>query len=184
MHTIHELPKTVVSIFENVYENNGCLKYKIFRFNRNTGVSDSTLLQQFISAVDIPTINIAEVTSVSVTLVHHAYNKEIVISYLGGGHNFSLFECSWKESDNKDVYQGTEEKQGNTTRQARNGLRPATFYIKDIEYKGYLHMFYQEGNMSDGLEVMALMEAEDGTLHQVYTNKIQFDDIEVKYKSV
>lgn len=184
MRTIHELPKTVDDIFEHVSKNKGYLKYKIFRFNRNTDVSDNILLQRFISAISIPTINIAEVTSDSFTLLHHGYDKEIVISYLGGGHNFSLFECSWKETDKEDGFQTTEGEQENTVRHPRNGLRPATFYIKDVEYKGYLHMFYQEGNMSDGLEVMALMEAEDGTLHQVYTNKIQFDDIEVKYKSI
>lgn len=70
-------------------------------------------------------------------------------------------------------------------RESRNGLRPVSIKSRTDNYKkveGYLVTTHLEGDMENGLELMAMIELEDGGVTQYSAYDIEFDDIEEEIK--
>lgn len=66
-------------------------------------------------------------------------------------------------------------------RKSRNGLRPVTVKCRTNNYepiKGYLVITHLEGDLENGIELMAMIELECGGVTQYGAYDIAFDDIE------
>jgi hypothetical protein len=60
----------------------------------------------------------------------------------------------------------------------RNGLRPVTAKYFNKTLEGYFHCFCQEGSNDEGIGTYAIVELEDGTVRQLDTCHLKFDDVE------
>lgn len=63
-------------------------------------------------------------------------------------------------------------------RNSRNGLRPITAQNYGKPLVGYFHCFCQEGSFEQGISTCAMIELEDGSVHQIDAYHFKFDDVD------
>ena len=61
-------------------------------------------------------------------------------------------------------------------RNSRNGLRPITAQNYGKPLVGYFHCFCQEGSLEQGISTYAMIELENGSVHQIFATSFKFDD--------